>query len=107
MPRWRRGGPIIVGPVDNESAAFALISDNAPHVVALDWNLRGHHPLRLATYLKGRSVPYVIISGYERDMLPPEVRSSLYVQKPFAQDELIQMLARAVEQAPPHRPTVA
>jgi DNA-binding response OmpR family regulator len=94
-------GAIVLGPVDNEPAAFALISDNSPDVVALDWNLHGHHPLRFATYLKGCAIPFVIVSGYERNILPPEVRSALFVQKPFAQDELVQVLAGALRQAPP------
>ena len=91
-------GAIVLGPVDNEPAAFSLISDRPPDVVALDWNLRGRHPLRLATYLRDCAVPFVIVSGYERDALPPGVRSAFFVQKPLAQDELLQMLAGAIGQ---------
>jgi CheY-like chemotaxis protein len=86
----------IVRRVDNEPAALALVSQNTPHVVALDWNLRGKYPLRLAAYLKSRSIPFVIVTGYQRDRLPPEVRTALFVQKPFAEDELVRALTDAM-----------
>jgi CheY-like chemotaxis protein len=86
----------IVGRVDNEPAALASLSQSTPDIVVLDWNLRGTCPARLAAYLKSRLIPFVIVSGYQREELPPEVRTALFAQKPFAQDELVRALARAV-----------
>lgn len=92
----QRAGAIIVGPVDNEPAALALLLQNSADLVALDWNLRGKRPLQLASYLKTRSIPFVIVSGYDREALPSETRSALFLRKPFAQDELVLALANAV-----------
>jgi CheY-like chemotaxis protein len=93
-------GAIIAGRVANESAAFAALLHGGADVVALDWNLRGDRPLKLASYLASRSIPFVIVSGYARETLPPEVRSAPYVQKPFAQDELVRTLFIAISASP-------
>ena len=91
-----RVGATIVGPVDNEPAAFAILMQDGADVVALDWNLRGKRPLRMTRYLKDRSIPFVIVTGYDRAALPTEVRTAPFVQKPFGQDELVLALANAV-----------
>jgi CheY-like chemotaxis protein len=89
-------GAVIVAAVDNEAAAFAVLLQRGVDIVLLDWNLQDRRPAKLAAYLQAVPVPFMMVTGYERDYLPAPLRTSPYLQKPFDRHTLVKELVRVL-----------
>ena len=82
-------GFTVVGPVDTADRAVHLIGDEPPDGVLLDVRLREGSAVEVARALQKRGVPFVVMSGYSRDTLPPELKTAPFVAKPMSESELI------------------
>ena len=82
-------GFTVVGPVDTADRAVRLIGHEPPDGVLLDVRLREGSAVEVAKALQKRGVPFVVMSGYSRDTLPPELRKAPFVAKPMSESELI------------------
>ena len=82
-------GFTVVGPVDTADRAMRLIGNEPPDGVLLDVRLREGSAVEVAKALQKRGVPFVVMSGYSRDTLPPELRKAPFVAKPMSESELI------------------
>ena len=80
----------VVGPVDTAESAVSRIVEEALDGALLDVVLREGSAVDVASALRGHGVPFVIVSGYSRDMLPTELKDAPYVGKPMGQSELLQ-----------------
>jgi DNA-binding response OmpR family regulator len=68
--------------------AHAALAEETPQLAALDVNVRGEPVFPFADALIAKGVPFVFITGYGVQGLPPEWRSRPVVQKPFSVDSL-------------------
>jgi DNA-binding response OmpR family regulator len=82
-------GFTVVGPVDTADRAVHLIDQEAPDGALLDVRLREGSSVEVARALRERGVPFIVMSGYSRDSLPPELKKSPFVAKPMSESELI------------------
>jgi len=82
-------GFTVVGPVDTADRAVRLIGHEPPDGVLLDVRLREGSAVEVAKALQKRGVPFVVMSGYSRDTLPPELMKAPFVAKPMSESELI------------------
>jgi DNA-binding response OmpR family regulator len=82
-------GFTVVGPVDTADRAVRLIGQQPPDGALLDVRLRDGSAVEVAKVLRERGVPFVIMSGYSRDTLPPELKNAPFIAKPMAESELI------------------
>jgi DNA-binding response OmpR family regulator len=82
-------GFTVVGPVDTADRAVRLIGQELPDGALLDVRLREGSAVEVATALRERGVPFVVMSGYPRDTLPPELKTVPFVPKPMTEAELI------------------
>jgi DNA-binding response OmpR family regulator len=82
-------GFTVVGPVDTADRAVRLIGQQPPDGTLLDVRLRDGSAVEVANVLRERGVPFVVMSGYSRDTLPPELRNAPFIAKPMAESELI------------------
>ena len=82
-------GFTMVGPFDTADRAVRLIGHEPPDGALLDVRLREGNAVEVAKALQKRGVPFVVMSGYSRDTLPPELRKAPFVAKPMSESELI------------------
>jgi len=85
----------VVGRVNTADAALRKIDEAAPDCVLLDVQLRDGDATNVADALSERDVPFVVVTGYHRDTLPPVLRKAPYVAKPFKEAELIDAVSMA------------
>ena len=81
----RASGMIPVGPIARSSDALRTIEDAAIDCALLDVNLQGESTESIAVALASRSIPFVFVTGYGRDNLPPGFRDAPLIMKPFAE----------------------
>ena len=82
-------GFTVVGPVDTADRAVRLTGQLPPDGALLDVRLRDGSAVEVAKVLRERGVPFVVMSGYSRDTLPPELKDAPFIAKPMAESELI------------------
>jgi len=91
-------GCVIVGPFTNLTQALQAVQQQALDGAVLDVNLRGEKVYPLAELLDARGVPFLLLSGYGRDAIPPDRPNWRACGKPFAPDELIMMLEAQISE---------
>jgi len=88
-------GCTIVGPFTNLDDAAAAARHETFDAALLDVNLRGTKVHPVAEILDGRSIPFVLLSGYGNDAIPAD-RNWRACSKPFNADELLRTLCERV-----------
>lgn len=93
----RDAGSVVIGPAAHEEEALRLLADaEKPDVALLDVNLAGREAFALASHLADRSVPFLFMSGYGREILPPQFERQVLIRKPFAHSEVLKGIERTV-----------
>ena len=87
-------GCTVVGPVGRVGKALAMLDAEAVDMAVLDISLNGERSYPVADTLEARGVPFVFLTGYNRDSLPSHYRSHMVLQKPFQQSELSDVLTK-------------
>ena len=96
-------GCAVVGPAGSVNQALAMIGAEAIDVAVLDVNLNGQLSYPIADALTARGVPFVFVTGYDKDRMLEGYRTCPVLQKPFHRAELSATLARLLT---PKAPTV-
>jgi CheY-like chemotaxis protein len=89
-----------VGPARTVKSALKLIEQAVFDIVILDVNLNGDETYPIADALATRAIPFAFASGYATSGLRKEYRSIPFLQKPFQQRELEQVLAAVLSGRP-------
>lgn len=87
-------GCAIVGPAASVTQALVMIEAEAIDVAVLDVNLNGEMSYPLADVLAARGVPFVFVTGYDRNRILERYRTFPVMQKPFHRSELSDTLAK-------------
>src|SRR5674476_977123 len=87
-------GCAVVGPAGSVNQALAMIDAEAIDVAVLDVNLNGEMSYPIADALTARGVPFVFVTGYDKDRMLEGYRNCPVLQKPFHRAELTDMLAK-------------
>ncbi len=78
-----------VALASNITRALAAIRDRPLDGVLLDMNIHGQQTTAVAEELVGRSVPFLLVTGYgPGNSDPPAVNAAPRLRKPFTQDDL-------------------
>ncbi len=86
----------VVALASSPDEAIAAVRGHVLDGVLMDMNLRGQNTHSIANELRERSVPFLLVTGYDGlDSDPPEIEAAPRLKKPFSQDEL----ARRMEEA--------
>lgn len=88
-------GAEVIGPVGSVDEALDTISQGKYDAAFVDGNLHGHPVDEIAALLTKTGTPFVFVSGYGRDSLPPAFGQVEIVGKPFSPD-LVLSAARAM-----------
>jgi DNA-binding NtrC family response regulator len=90
----KRAGAEVVGPVGSLSQAEAPVGAGGLDGALIDMNLRGEPAFDLAERLQDAGVPFVIVSGYSREALPPSLAEVPRLEKPVDSAHAVTALAR-------------
>ena len=83
----------IVGPFTSVADALAAAHDVVVDVAVLDVNLRGEKVYPVAEALAARQIPFLLLSGYGMEAIPPGRAGWRAFSKPFAAEALVAELA--------------
>lgn len=102
----KQQGASVMGPISNADDALDLLASRQPDCALLDVNLAGEMAFGLAAALTSRNVPFLLITGYDRQALPDGFADVAILNKPFTGPILIDAIQRllapkvAVNQGP-------
>src|SRR5215813_8303671 len=83
----------VVGPVAHLGTALDAAASEGFDAAVLDVNLGGQTVYPVAEVLDARRVPFVFVTAYGREALPPLFCRRPHLGKPFAPGELIGTVA--------------
>lgn len=84
----------VVGLVSSIDEALTAVRQHAPDGVLLDMNMDGDDPRALAEELRRRSVPFLLVTGYDgMDSDLPVIKAAPRLTKPFNGKELARRMA--------------
>jgi DNA-binding response OmpR family regulator len=89
----------VVGPVARLATALDAAASEGFDAAVLDVNLGGQAVYPVAEVLDARRVPFVFVTAYGREALPPLFCGRPRLGKPFAPGELIGTVARLIAPA--------
>jgi CheY-like chemotaxis protein len=79
---------------ETENTAFQQLTDNDWDAVIADANLNGRSIERIGALLQTRKIPFVIVTGYDRENLPAIVRDAPMLTKPVSFENLARSVRR-------------
>lgn len=88
-----RTGARIVGPIGDASQALTAAQEKKIDVALLGVGLSDQSCIAVARVLAYRLIPFIIITGYVRDALPPEFENALYLAKPVMTDSVLNVIS--------------
>ncbi len=89
----RSVGAAVLGPCPTEEAARDEIEAVTPTGAVIDLNLGTGASFALAGELRARSVPFVMVTGYNAEVIPSEFEAYPRLQKPVQLREIVRALA--------------
>ncbi len=94
-------GCVVVGPAGGVKDALAMIDANAIDVAVLDVNLNGEMSYPIADALAARDVPFVFVTGYDKNRMLDGYQTFPVLQKPYHRAELTVTLAKLLASKDP------
>lgn len=97
----RSMGCEVIGPAANVNGALKLADETALDGALLDVNLGGQPVYPVADRLAFRGVPFVFLTGYGAQAVPPAYGDRRVLQKPFSDRDLMRVVAEQFGLDPP------
>ncbi len=91
-----RQGYGIVGPTRSVEQALALFREYGCDMAVLDVNLGAQTAEPIVKDLTANAIPYLLVSGYDREQQPTALRTSPLVTKPIRPDVLVAEVRRCL-----------
>jgi len=90
----------VVGPALSVAKALRLVAEPGCDVAVLDINLGGETSGPIARKLRASGTPFVVVTGYSVDNLPPWFLDAIIVTKPYRIADLVSALRKCVDVMP-------
>ena len=84
---------MVIGPAGTTVAALALIEQEDVHCAILDVKLLDGMSVPVAEALAARGIPFLVATGYRREVIPPGYNGAPVLHKIFLPDEVIDAIA--------------
>jgi DNA-binding response OmpR family regulator len=78
----RRAGAIVLGPLACTEDGLSLLAEHQPDCAVLDINLGSGPSFVLAEAMRSRSVPFLFVTGYDANAIPPQFANVERLEKP-------------------------
>jgi DNA-binding response OmpR family regulator len=95
----QEAGAEVLGPARTEDAAMREIQDGTPDAALLDVKLGSTTSFMLAETLKNRGIPFVFITGFDQNMIPPKFQGIDRLAKPISPQKIVEALATLLEKS--------
>lgn len=92
-------GAAVQGPFSNVKDAIASVDAALPEVAVLDVNLRDELIYPVADRLLKAGIPMVLVTGYDRGLIPAPYSGLPFCRKPLTLSHLIDRLSAALDRA--------
>jgi PAS domain S-box-containing protein len=92
-----QAGVHLEGAVGCASEALSQIERTTLDAALLDANLRGEPVGDIAAALTRKNVPFIFVTGYGRENLPPAFAGATVLSKPFSQQQLLEAAVKLVQ----------
>jgi ActR/RegA family two-component response regulator len=87
-------GARVQGPFREPVGALAAADARKPDCAVLDINIGPGPDFTLARALRARGVPFVIVTGYDADVIPNELADAPYLCKPTSKHAVVNAVVR-------------
>ena len=95
-------GARVLGPCSSEEDVMRVIASTNPTAAVIDLNLGDGPRFEVARLLKMRGVPFVVLTGYGAETLPPELAGVTHWVKPIELEDLFRVLRGFMREQPTH-----
>jgi PAS domain S-box-containing protein len=95
----RGAGAVVEGPYPSQSQAEDALARQRPDCAMIDINLGSGPSFELARRLRQHQVPFVFLTGYDRDLIPQEFSDVRCLQKPVEFRDMVQSIVELVQRA--------
>jgi DNA-binding NtrC family response regulator len=92
-------GALVSGPACTADDALRHLDESQIEGALLDVRLRAGVGTSVAKVLLERHIPFIVVTGYGRETLPPELKSAPYLNKPCLHNELVDLARRTFPNA--------
>jgi DNA-binding response OmpR family regulator len=89
-----RAGADVLGPCPSEKAAGEALERHLPDAAVLDINLGAGASFRLAGALRRRSIPFLFVTGYDREAIPAEFADVEALIKPVPLGGIVKAVSK-------------
>lgn len=83
-------GATVLGPYGRADEAIGSLDENLPECAVLDLNLGSGPSFEVARAVKARGVPMFLVTGYDENIIPPDLAGTPCLQKPVGRAKLVQ-----------------
>jgi CheY-like chemotaxis protein len=90
----------VVGPAPSVAKALRLVAEPGCDVAVLDVNLGSETSGPIARKLRASGTPFVVVTGYSVDNLPPWFHDAIIVTKPYRIADLVAALRKCADVMP-------
>src|SRR3546814_4771393 len=97
-----RAAATVLGPVSNAEDALSLLDQETPDCALVDVNLGAGPEFECALALKARNVPFVFLTGYDADVIPPEFAAAPRLEKPTESRRMLAAVAALCRRSEEH-----
>ena len=95
-----RVGATVLGPYSDEATALRSLDRNRPTGAVMNINLGRQAAFGLARALTERGIPFVFVTGYEAEAIPPEFADVPRLEKPVELRRIVGSLAQRLGEQP-------
>ena len=95
----RGAGALVEGPYPSQSQAEDALARQRPDCAMIDINLGSGPSFALARQLRQQQVPFVFLTGYDRNSIPQEFSDVRCLQKPVEFKDMVQSIAELVQRS--------
>lgn len=90
-------GAIVLGPYGREEEALGSIEHQPPDLAVIDLNLGSGPSFKVARTIKASGVPIILVTGYDADVIPPDLADTTRLQKPVSNAKLVAAVAELLD----------
>lgn len=87
--------------------ALRLVKEGGADGAVIDVNLKGTLSFPAADALSDANIPFLVLTGHSREMMPPRHRGRPFLQKPYKVEHLVQAVNGLFAKTPENRPGAA
>ncbi len=82
-------GATVLGPYGRADDAIGSLEERLPECAVLDLNLGAGPRFEVARAVRAKGVPMVLVTGYDQNIIPPDLANTPCLQKPVGRAMLV------------------